>query len=209
MRFERLGWIVAAALAGGIAAAGFQGSTEKSGTVDLAKVFNDSEYAKKQTESLRNMGQARQGVIDFIRQNPHMKTEDTTRFRELSVKEAPTAPEKAELERIKNDAQASETKFRELSTKDKPSQAELTQLEELNRRKDNSQQVLDKWNQDFAAELQQRQEGLRNDTLARVKDAVSQVAKTQGYTIVFVQDVAPYSAHDLTADALKAMNGKK
>lgn len=209
MKFERLGWIVAAALAGGIAGMGFQGSSEKTGTVDLARVFNDSDFAKKQTESLRTMGSTRQAVLEFVRTYQHIKPEDATRFHDVSMKPEPTAPEKAEMERIKQDAIASETKYRELTTKDKPTAAEITQLEELNRRKDNVQGLLEKWASEFSGEVQSRQETLRNDTLARVKDAVQQVAKQQGYTMVFVQDIAPYSANDLTDAALKAMNAKK
>jgi len=208
MKFDRLGWIVAAALAGGIAGMGFQNTTEKTGTVDMAKVFNDSDYAKKQTDSLRTMGQARQGVLEFIRQNEHLKPEDATKFHDLSIKADPTANDKADIERIKKDAITVEMRFSTLSTKDKPTQAEVTELEDLNRRKEAVEAMLGKWGQDFSTELQTKQEGLRNDTLEKVKDAVAQVAKQQGYTMVFVQDVAPYSANDLTPDALKVMNKK-
>ncbi|AIE85176.1 OmpH family outer membrane protein [Fimbriimonas ginsengisoli] len=209
MKFERLGWIIAAVLAGGIAGVGFQGGNEKVGTVDLAKVFNDSEYAKKQTELLRTMGTTRQSIMEFLKANPHMKAEDATKFRDLSLKDPLAAPDKAELERLKNEAQATETKYRELSTKDKPTPTEVTQIEELNRRRETAVQLLEKWNSDFTAEVGQRQEGLRNETLQRVKEAVQQAAKSQGYSMVFVQDVAPYSANDLTAEALKVMNAKK
>jgi len=208
MKFDRLGWVVAAALAGGIAGMGFQTGTEKTGTVDMAKVFNESEYAKKQTDSLRAMGQARQGVLEFLRQNEHLKPEDATKFHDLSIKADPTANDKADVERIKKDAIAVEQRFSALSTKDKPSQAEVTELEDLNRRKEAVDGLLGKWSGDFSGELQAKQEALRNDTLDKVKDAVAQVAKQQGYTMVFVQDIAPYSANDLTADALKAMSKK-
>jgi Skp family chaperone for outer membrane proteins len=209
MKFDKLGWIVAAALAGGIAGAGFQGNTEKTGTVDLAKVFNDSEFAKKQTESLKVMGAARQGVIEFVRANPHMKTEDALKFKELTVKDSPTANDKADLERLKTIAQASESDYRTLTTKEKPQQAEIAQIEDFNKRKDSSQSLLEKWNADFSAELQTKQESLRTETLSRVKEAIQTVAKNQGFSIIFVQEVAPYSANDLTPDALKAMNAKK
>jgi len=209
MKFDRLGWVVAAALVGGIAGMGFQGTTEKTGTVDMAKVFNESEYAKKQTDSLRTMGQARQGVLEFLRQNSHMKPEDATKFHDLSIKADPTATDKADVERIKKDAGTTEQRFSTLSQKDKPTQAEVTEMEDMNRRKDAVTDLVQKWSQDFSGELQAKQEALRNDTLDKVKDAVAQVAKQQGYTMVFVQDIAPYSSNDLTGDALKAMNNKK
>lgn len=209
MKFERLGWIIAATLLGGIVGMGFRAPGDKTGTVDLARVFNESEYAKKQTESLRNMGSQRQAIVEFLRTYPHLKSEDAVKFRELSLKVTPTPADKAEQERIKNDAQASEQKYRDLTTKSGPTQAELTQLDDLNRRQQTNGQNLQKWNEEFAGELQQRQESLRNETLQRVREAVQQVGKDQGYSIVFVQDVAPYSSNDVTGDALKAMNAKK
>jgi Skp family chaperone for outer membrane proteins len=209
MKLERLGWVVAAALAGAMIGMGFQGNAQKTGTVDLEKVFNESTFAKKQTEGLRNMGQSRVGVVEFLRTYRTLKPEDATKFKDLSLKETKTPTDTAELERIKNQAQQDEQKYRELSTKDKPTQAEITQIEEFNRRKQSTGELLEKWNGEFTNELQTRQEGLRGETLQRVKDAVAQVAKDQGYSIVFVQNVAPYSANDLTGEALKAMNNKK
>lgn len=209
MKFERLGWVVAAALCGAMVGMGFQGNVQKTGTVDLEKVFNESGYAKKQTEGLRNMGQARVSVVEFVKTYRTIKGDDAVQFRDLSLKETPTASDKAELERIRNQAQKDEQTYRELSTKEKPTPAEVTQIEEFNRRKEGSGQLLEKWNSDFTTELQSKQENLRAETLQKVKDAVSQVAKDQGYSMVFVQNIAPYSANDLTADALKVMNGKK
>lgn len=209
MKFERLGWVVAAALAGAMFGMGFQGGAQKTGTVDLAKVFNDSAYAKKQTDGLRNVAQARVGVVEFLRTYRTVKPEDANKFRDLSLKENATAADKAEIERIKTQAQADEQTYRAVTTKDKPTQAEVSQIEEFNRRKEATAQLLEKWNGDFTTELQTRQENLRTETLQRVKDAVAQVAKDQGYSMVFDQNIAPYSANDLTAEALKAMNNKK
>jgi Skp family chaperone for outer membrane proteins len=188
---------------------GFQGGAQKTGTVDLEKVFNESAYAKKQTEGLRNVAQARVAVVDFLRTYRTVKEADATKFRDLSLKENATAVDKTEIERLKTAAQNDEQKYRELSTKDKPTQAEVSQIEDFNRRKEASAALLEKWNTDFTNELQTRQENLRGETLQRVKDAVAQVAKDQGYSMVFVQNIAPYSANDLTGEALKAMNNKK
>ncbi len=49
---------------------------------------------------------------------------------------------------------------------------------------------------------------MTDDTMQRVKDAISQVGRDQGYSLVLAQNIAPYSANDLTADAMKAMNNK-
>jgi Skp family chaperone for outer membrane proteins len=209
MKVERMGWIVAAALAGAMVGMGFQDKSEKTGTVDIEKVFNQSEYAKKQTEGLRNMGQARLGVVDFIRNHRTMKAADAEKFRQLSLKENRTATDTAEMERLRTQAQGDEQKFKELSVKGSPSATDVTQLEDFNRRKEETGALLQKWNEDFSNEIQSRQENLRGETLQRVKDSVAKVAKEQGYSIIFVQSVAPYSANDITDAALKSMNSQK
>jgi Skp family chaperone for outer membrane proteins len=209
MKFERLGWIVAAVLAGSMVGVGFQDKTEKTGSVDLHKVFDESDYAKKQTEVLRNMGTVRAGVLEFVHSNIHMKPDDAAKFRRLSLLEAPTAPDTADLQRLKSDAITNEGNFTTLQTKSNPGADVMAQIDEMNKHRDANNALLEQWNRDFTTEVQTKQENLRNDTLTRVKDAVQQVAKAQGYSIVFAQDVAPYSANDLTAEALVAMNKKK
>lgn len=209
MKFEKLGWIVAASLAGAMVGMGFQTKTDKTGTVDIERVFNESTYAKKQTEGLRNMGQARLSVIEFLRTYRTLKAEDAQKFRDLTLKEQKTPADNAELERIKNQAQTDEQTYRQLSTKEKPTQAEVDKITDFNKRKDATGDLMNKWNDDFTNEIQGKQGALRDETLQRVKDAVNSVAKSQGYTIVFAETVAPYSANDLTDAALKAMNDKK
>jgi len=41
MKLEKMGWLVAASLAGAMVATGFQGANDKVGVVDLSKVFGD------------------------------------------------------------------------------------------------------------------------------------------------------------------------
>jgi len=209
MKFERLGWVVAAALLGGVVGMGFQDKKEKTGTVDLNKVLGDSEYAKKQIDGLRTMATTRQSIVEFVGTYRAMKVEDANKFRDLTLKANAGAADKTEIERIRTEAQQAEQKFRELTTKTSPSQAELTQIEELNKRKDATGQLLSKWQQDFSNDIRQKEESLRGEFQQRAREVVQQVAKDQGYSIVFAQEIAPYSANDMTADALKAMNAKK
>ena len=209
MNVERLGWVAAAALAGGMIGMGFKAPGDKTGTVDIAKVFKDSEYAKKQTEGLRGQVKARQDVIEFVRSNRNIKVEDAQKLKDLSVKDTKTPADDAEVLRIKTDAAAAETKARELQTVDKPTAAQLSQLNEFTQRKDATGQLLDKWSRDFQEEFQQKQEKMSADTLQRVRDAIQQVGHDQGYSIVFSQDIAPYCPNDLTTDAMSKMNSKK
>lgn len=189
--------------------AGFGAQGTKMGVVDLAKVFNDSDYAKGQTDTLKSVGQIRQGMLEFADTYRAFTPEQANRFHDLGVKPNPTAAEKAEYEKIKNDVIASDKRLKDLQTKTSPTPAEAAAMQELSRRAQTTQDSVQRWSREFNDELSQMQAKLRADALDRVRDAVKQVGTSQGYTIIFTTDMAPYGANDITADALKAMNAKK
>ncbi|MFZ4507909.1 MAG: OmpH family outer membrane protein [Fimbriimonas sp.] len=206
---DKLGWIIAALMAGFMVGTGFQGQAIKVGTVDLEKVFNDSEYVKKQNEGLRALGQTRQDILEFVAANKTMKPEDAAKFRDLSLKTTPTAEDKAALEKLKADAVASDRRFRELQTKANATDAEQALLREFNQRNQAAPAMLQRWEQEFSTELRDTQDKLRVESLSRAKDAVRQVAAKDGFSVIFAEQVAPYSANDVTDSSLKAMNTKK
>jgi len=209
MKIEKLGWVVAAALAGGMIGMGFKAPGDKTGTVDIAKVFKESDFAKKQTEGLRAQVKARQDVMEFIRNHRNMKADDATKLRDLTVKDTPTPADQSDIARIRTDAGAAEDTARQLQTMDKPTAAQLAQLDDYTKRKDATGQLLEKWGHEFQDEFQAKQEKMSADTLQRVRDAIQQVGHDQGYSIIFSQDIAPYCPNDLTTDAMTKMNSKK
>ena len=188
---------------------GFKAPGDKTGTVDVAKVFKESEYAKAQTERLRAQVKARQDVMEYVRNHRNMKVEDANKLRELSIKDAPTPADHTDIDHIHQDAATAEDTARQLQTMDKPSAAQLAQLDEFTKRKDATAALLEKWGRDFQDEFQQKQEKMSADTLQRVRDSIQQVGHDQGYSIIFSQDIAPYCPTDLTTDAMNKMNSKK
>ncbi len=112
MNIDRLGWVAAAAMAGGIVGMGFKAPGDKTGIVDVAKVFKDSDYAQKQTATLQAEVRTRQQVMAFIRDNRSMKADDAQKLRDLSIKENPSDADKADVTRIKADASTAEAKVR-------------------------------------------------------------------------------------------------
>jgi Skp family chaperone for outer membrane proteins len=209
MNKRYMGWIVAAAILGSLAGSGFQAKGEKYGVVDLSEVFSSSEFAKNQTDNLRTLSAQRQDILQFANTYPVFSTEQAQRFRELSIKAQPTGAEKAELEKLKGAIIAQDKKFKDLQTKAKPTPDEVAQLKEYNDRSQNMVKTIDRWAREFSDELQDMQDKLRGDTLDRVKQAVQDVGVKQGYSVVYVQDIVPYAANNITADSLKAMNAKR
>jgi len=208
MKLEKMGWLVAASLAGAMVATGFQGANDKVGVVDLSKVFGDSEYANKQTDGLRAVGEARSTMLQFADTYKAFTVEQGQRFRDLSIKANITEAEKAELEKIKKDVIAADKTLNDLSQKASPNATEVNQLNDLNKRKQNSAQMIRRWAQEFDDEVGAMREKMRTETLGKVKDSVKEVGKAGSFTLIFANDVAPYGSNDVTADALKSMNKK-
>lgn len=208
MNIEKLGWVVAAALAGGMIGMGFKAPGDKTGIVDIGKVFKDSDLAKKQTDTLRAQVLARRSVMEFIGNNRNIKTDDANKLQVLMLKVTQTAADKADIERIQGDAKNAELKARELQTLAKPTAADLALLEDFTKRKDASGGLLEKWQKEFQDDIQQQETKMNDDTLNKVREAIQQVGKDQGYSMVFANNIAPYCPNDITNDALTRMNKK-
>ncbi len=207
MNIHKLGWVVAAALAGSFVGMGFHAPGEKTGTVDIAKVFSDCEMVKKQSESLKNQFAVRQTLVDFLKANSFLTIDKMTKLRDLTIKTTIlTVPEKAELEAIKAEAIDNANKLRMLVSKERPTPAEVATIEELNKRKDAALTLLEQWVQGFSEDMQTKQGTSRNDVLQKIQEAIVKTAKDQGYSVVFSREAAPFAANDLTPDVTKAIN---
>lgn len=206
IKFERLGWIVAAGLAGSMVGMGFQGASQKIGTVDMGKVFSDSSLVKKQSEQLRGAQAVRKSVLEFLDQNRSLTLEDATKYSTLAVKDAPSAADKQEMDRIATVANDTRAKLSALQTKANPTAEDTKQLQDFTARSSQIQQLLQDLSGKYDQDLRTLQDKLRTDTLDKVRDAVKQIASKQGYTVVFANEVAPYAANDITKEALDAMN---
>lgn len=207
MTIHKLGWVVAAALVGSMVGFGFHAPGDKTGNVDVAKVFAECDLVKKQTELLKTQFKQRQDVIDFLKANPSIPADKVARFRDLSIKSAVlTTAEKTELEAIKTQATDNSTKTRTLQTKANPTAAETASMTNLGKMKDDTMQQLERWVQEFGEEMNTKQQNSRTDIIAKIQEAVAKIAKEQGYSIVFSKETAVYSANDLTAEAVKAVN---
>lgn len=206
---NRTGWAIAALLLGVFAAVGFQDASNKIGIVDISKVVEMSDFGKANQASFNQMKTAREGVLEFIDTYRVLTVEQATRFRDLSIKPTPTAEEKAELDRIKADVMAADKKNKELSVKANLTPEDRALIEEYSKRANNMEMTAGRWLREFTNELQGWADKQKLTSLDRARAAVQEVAKAQGFTVVFEVGVAPYGANDLTDAALKAMNAKK
>ncbi|MCB8933701.1 MAG: OmpH family outer membrane protein [Fimbriimonadaceae bacterium] len=203
------GWLAAALIAGAAIGVGFQGSAEKSAVVDVQKVVEQSDYGKQNQVTFNEMKAGREGLLEFIDTYRVLTTEQAQKIRDLSLKVGATAPEKAELERVKADVIAADKKSKELSQKPNLTPEERTLIEEYARRSQAMEATAQRWFREFTNELQTWADQQKLTSVEKARAAIQEVGKAGGYSIVFEAGVAPYGANDLTDAALKAMNAKK
>lgn len=209
MNFQRLGWIVAAAVVGMIAASGFQSGFDKVASVDLNSMVENSDFGKANIAVLEGMKTTREDLLKFIDDNRVLTVDQAKNLRTLWIKDAPTTTDKASLETLKSEIVAQAKKNIELSTKTTLTPEERTLLQEYSNRSAAMEQLANQWFDEFRQEIQQSAQQRRADTLVRAKAACKVAAVAGTYTLVVDTSVAVYAVNDLTPEALKAMNAKK
>jgi Skp family chaperone for outer membrane proteins len=212
MNRENLGWAVAGALAVSlffVASTGFQDKQIKLGTVNIEKVFDESEIRIKLDSELREYGQNADNMMNFMASYPMLPNAELKKFKDLSLKTPQTDADKAEIERIRKAAVAADQKYRELQTKASSTEADKLQLGTFQRNVQENSPFLQRADQELASLLNDRQKKMRQETLEKVKAAIGDIANKQGYSIIFNDQAAPYSANDVTAEALKSVNSRK
>ncbi len=208
-RIGKLGWVVAAALAGILLGGGFQADTNKFGVVDFAAVVEKSDYYKNGETQVKAMQATREGVLEFLFTYKVATSEQAQKLRTLSLKDNLNGTEKQELEKIKADVKEADKSDKQLATKPNPTADDTNLMRDYANRKRSTEELLGRWQQEFEQELQKRFQEMRSTAVERARQSVAEVGKSGGYTIVYRADVAPYGANDLTDAALKSMNAKK
>ncbi len=204
-----MGWVVAAALAGIMLGSGFQGSAEKTGIVDLSRIVEQSDFGKQNQTTFNSMKAAREGLLEFIDQYRILTNEQAQRLKDLMLKDKATPQDQAEIDRIKGEVTLADKRSKEMSTKTNLTPEERTLMSEYATRSQNMEATAQRWFREFTTDLQAWADKQKLSSVERARAAIQEVAKAQGFTIVFEVGVAPYGANDLSDAALKAMNAKK
>lgn len=208
MSMEKLGWIVAAAALGLVAASGFQAGMEKTATVNLQSLVDSSNLGKKNSGVFDKMKDAREGLLRFMDENRVLTMDQANDLRTLMLMDNPTEADKSKLERVKADVVAQAKRNQELSGKTSLTPEERTLLQEYASRSAAIENLEDQWIDEFRGQMQQWAVDRKVESLQVAKQTAQQIAKEKGYSLVFDQSVAIYSPNDLTNDTLQAMNAK-
>lgn len=203
---SQAGWLVALGLGVMMFTSGFQDNSSKMGVVDMNKVMNDAAAGKKLKDELTSQFNDRQGLLEFVAANPTITNEQANRLRELSLKAGATAAEKTEVENLKKAVIADFKRYETLGQKQTITEKERADLEDLGSRRKNAGNLLQRWQQDFANEITNHEAEQQEILANKVKKAVTDYGKKQGFTLVFQTSSAIYGANDITAEAIKAVD---
>ena len=203
MKLDKLGWVVAAGMAGAMFGMGFQTSSPKFATVDMAKVFSESDFTSSSNGKLSEFVKPRLAVIQFLQQNPPMANQDAEKYAELSIKPARSPADDMEIKRIEMDAQAATSKQHDLVLKQNPTADDNKAMEDFRTKAEANKQFQGALEQKYDQDTQAMRLTLHDQAMEQVRKTVKDVATKQGYTVVFSSDSAPYAANDITPDALK------
>lgn len=208
-RFLQFGWVLFATVTGISLAGGFQDKTDKIGVVDITKVVEQSDFGKQNQEQFAKMKNAREGLLEFVDTNRVLTNEQAQMLRDLTLKANRTKEEDAKMETIRTDVIARNARMKELATKTQLTNEERTLIEEYARQSQTMNDVAQRWFREFTADMGDWADKQKIESINRARVAIQEVAKQQGYTVVFELGVAPYGANDVSAAALQAMNAKK
>ncbi|RYG33035.1 OmpH family outer membrane protein [bacterium] len=206
---SRLGWILFAALLGGTAASGFQDAAQKNAVVDISRVVEQSDYGKANQTMFAQMRQAREDLLEFIDTNRVLTTEQATQLRDLTIKPQPTQEDQNRIATLKAEVAAASKRWTELATKTTLTPEERNLLQDYAVRSQTMSEFAQRLLNQFSNEMSTWAEKQKLVSVEKARAAIQEVAKAQGFSMVFEVGVAPYGANDLTNDALKAMNAQK
>jgi Skp family chaperone for outer membrane proteins len=205
----QLGWVLFLALAVAVLAVGFQNPTEKVGVADVNRLLDQSDFGKSLQAQLDKMRAARQDVLTFIDQYRVLTVDQATQIRDLSLKPNLTKEEQAQLDSIKANVVAANKKWTELATKANMTPEDRTLVQDYSDRNQRMADLGNRWVHDFSSDLAEWAAKQKSEGNTRARSAIQEVAKSQGYSMVYDSVFAPYGVNDITDAALTAMNAKK
>lgn len=208
MKIRQLGWVFSAAFLAVLVGGGFQNPTDKIGIVDIVRLRNDSDFAKKRQADLQDLQTTYQGVLDFVKGYPVFTADQAKKFKELATKPKRTPAEDADLQKIRTDVMAASKNYQELQVKPTPTPAEAALLRDFAGREGLMRETVEVWGKEFEAEMAKVARRVDEEYFKAVDASVKEIGSKQGYSVIFSRETAPYAANDVTDEMIKLLNKK-
>lgn len=206
--FGKLGWVVAIGLGALVFTAGFHGAADKLGVVDITAAFNKSNLKANSEQKLAAMTDARKGVLEFVNLNPLFTADQLKRFRVLSTQEKLNDAEKKELESIKSDVQLALKDNALLAQNKAPSADDVKKLDDYGNRASFTRSARQQLQEEFVQEMSAAKDSMDNSAFLLLREAVREIGKNQGFSIIFSERAAVYGGTDVTDEVQKQADKK-
>ena len=208
MNLDKLGWVVAAGVVGAMFGMGFQASAPKFATVDMQKVFSDADFTQSENAELQQYANPRIQLLHFLQKNLPMSPDDARKYADISTQATVrNAAQDIEIKRIEADAESATQKRNDLLVKQESALTadDHKAMQDFSARAQQNTAFGQQLEQKLEQDIEQKKIELHDKAMEQVRKSVGDVAKKQGYSVVFTSEAAPYAANDLTPDALKAV----
>jgi Skp family chaperone for outer membrane proteins len=203
---DKLGWIVAAGMAGALVMSGFQGTGMKFANCDVEKVFNVSNLTKENSDQLQRYGAKRVDILKFLGANRAMSPADTQTYADLELLAKPSDAETQKLNAIIAAAEKENAAQNDLIQKANPTADDQIKISSYRDKNRVNTEFTQKLEAKYDSDIREQQTKLKNDALDKVRKTIADLARKQGYSIVFNIDSAPFAANNLTDEVVKEVN---
>jgi Skp family chaperone for outer membrane proteins len=187
----------------------FQGPTDKVGSADISRMLLESDFGKSFKDQDDKMQAAREDVLSFIDQNRVLTIEQATQIRDLTLKPTRTKEEQAQLDSLKAAVVAANKHWTELATKPNMTPEDRTLVQDYADRAQKMNDLGSRWVREFTTEMESWEVKQKSEGNRRARIAIQEVAKQQGYTVIYDAVFAPYTSNDITDASIVAMNAEK
>jgi Skp family chaperone for outer membrane proteins len=124
----------------------------------------------------------------------------------LTLLAKPTDADTQKLAQITKAASTENQKQADLAQKASPTADDQKALSDYHARATVNKEFTQKLEQTYEKDIRTEQDKLKNDALDKVRKTIGDLARKQGYSIVFNLDSAPFAANNLTDEVVKEVN---
>ena len=208
-----LGWI-ALGLMVSMTSAEAQGNNLKIASVDRTRLITEYKYTIETDKELQKRQADTELTLQTWAQNALLTEGDQKRLSDLALEQKAAAAnfdpaKKSEMEKLQKQSADLSNEFTSLQGNQNPTPAQQMRLGVLTRAYSDTSARVENTRKSVTAELQKKDQESQAKIIKDMREAIAQVAKAKGFSLVLPTDIAYFSDNDITDAVLSAMNSKK
>ena len=182
--------------------------------IDRARLLGEYKYSIDFDKSIQKQQADGEIMLRTWAQNALLTEGDQKRMSDLAIEEQTVgtanfdAGKKAEVKKLQQQSADLGNEFTSLQGNQNPTPAQQMRLGVLTRAFSDTQTRVESSRKTITAELQKKDQEAQVKIVKDMKEAIAQVAKAKGFSLVLPTDIAYFSDNDITDAVLAVMNKK-